>query len=205
MKVIDLKKIESMDYNFDNVIEGEFITLRKVVLNDAPDIYRWRSSRSGKFLRHVPDYSLESQVEWIKNRNNSEINYIIYKKNTNLKVGMIAIYDVNKDDLVADVGRLLLSEEYLKQSTPYGLESLLLTYDYVFNVMNFRKISGIISGSNLEMFKMQKFLGMQQEGFLKQHVIINDSFEDLFMMSLFKDEFVSYQKKIYFLLRCFKK
>ena len=193
-----------MDYKFENIIEGEFITLRKVVLDDAPDIYRWRSSKSGKFLRKVANYSLEFQIEWIKNRSNLEINYINYKKDTNIKVGMIGIYDVNNYDLVADVGRLLLSEEYLKQSTPYGLESLLLTYDYVFNKMNFRKISGTITSSNHEMFKMQKFLGMQQEGYLKQHVMINGKCEDMYLMSLFSEDFPNYKKKINFLLNSFR-
>lgn len=203
--MIDLKKTELMDCKFENIIEGEFITLRKVILDDASDIYRWRSSESGKYLRHTPNYSLESQIDWIKNRPNSEINYIIYQKSSQTKVGMIAIYDVNTDDLVTDVGRLLLAEEYLKKSTPYGLESLLLTYEYVFTQMNFRKISGIISGSNIEMFKMQKFLGMQQEGYMKQHVIIKDVCEDLFVMSIFKEDFINYKKKINFLLKVFKK
>jgi len=204
LKVIDLKRIESMDYKFENVIEGDFVTLRKVVLDDAPDIYRWRSSESGRYMRHVPDYSLESQIEWIRNRTASELNYIIYIKDSETKVGMIAIYDVNSIDLVANVGRLLLSEEYLKKSTPYGLESLLLTYSFVFDRMNFRKICGDILALNTEMFNMQKFLGMTQEGYLTQHVLIDDKYQDLFIMSLFKENFNSYRKKINFFLRSFK-
>ena len=193
-----------MDYKFENVIEGDFVTLRKVVLDDAPDIYRWRSSESGRYMRHVPDYSLESQIEWIRNRTASELNYIIYIKDSETKVGMIAIYDVNSIDLVANVGRLLLSEEYLKKSTPYGLESLLLTYSFVFDRMNFRKICGDILALNTEMFNMQKFLGMTQEGYLTQHVLIDDKYQDLFIMSLFKENFNSYRKKINFFLRSFK-
>jgi len=193
-----------MDYKFENVIEGDFVTLRKVVLDDAPDIYRWRSSESGRYMRHVPDYSLASQIEWIRNRTASELNYIIYIKDSETKVGMIAIYDVNSIDLVANVGRLLLSEEYLKKSTPYGLESLLLTYSFVFDRMNFRKICGDILALNTEMFNMQKFLGMTQEGYLTQHVLIDDKYQDLFIMSLFKENFNSYRKKINFFLRSFK-
>lgn len=193
-----------MEYKFDNIIEGEFITLKRVELNDASDIYKWRTSESGKFLQHGSNYTIESQKEWIKNRTASEINYIIYPKNSMTKVGMIGIYDLNINDLVTNVGRLLLDESYLKKSTPYGLESLLLTYNYVFSKMQFRKISGIISGSNVEMFKMQKFLGMKQEGYLNQHVIIKNKYEDLFIMSLFKEDFVNYRNKINFLLRSFR-
>lgn len=193
-----------MEDNFDNIIEGEFIILRKVQLEDASDIYRWRTSESGKFLQHGSNYTIESQREWIKNRTTSEINYIIYPKNSMLKAGMIGIYDLNMNDLVTNVGRLLLDENYLKKSTPYGLESLLLTYDYVFTKMQFRKICGVISGSNSEMFKMQKFLGMKQEGYLNQHVIIKNKYEDLFIMSLFKEDFIGYKNKINFLLKSFR-
>jgi len=193
-----------MEFKFDSVLEGKFITLKKVVVADAHDIYKWRTSKSGQFLKHPDNYDLNSQIEWIKNRKDSEANYIIYQKDSNIKVGMIGIYDVNINDKVTDVGRLLLAEEYLTKSNPYGLEALLLTYNYVFEQMGFKKITGVILGLNLDMFKMQKFLGMQQEGFLKQHVVIHNNREDLFIMSLFAEDFSGYKNKINLLLRSFK-
>ena len=118
---------------------------------------------------------------------------------------MISIYDVNSEDKVADVGRLLLSDNYLTKSNPYGLEALLLGYNYVFNVMNLRKITGVIAAVNMTMVKLQLFLGMKQEGYLENHTLINGKFEDLHIMSIFKDEFNNtYTKKINFLLKSFK-
>lgn len=201
----DLKKTEEVQYKFASLITGKNIILKKVVLNDAQDIYRWRSSTSGKYLNHPLNYNLDTQIEWIKSRDSSEINYIIYSNKTNEKVGMISIYDVNNNNKVADVGRLLLDEQYLHKSNPFGLEALLLTYDFVFNKMNFRKITGVILGLNTEMFKLQKLLGMQQEGYLKQHVVINNKWEDLYIMSLFKEDFSLYVKKINLFLKSFNK
>ena len=194
-----------MAYKFDTIIEGEFVTLKKVELNDAPDIYKWRSGESGKFMRHPTNYSLESQREWIKNSSEAEITYIIYQNISFTKIGMVGIYDVNNNDLVCNVGRLLLDETYLTKSTPFGLETLLLAYEYVFDKMQFRKICGDILATNTEMFKLQKFLGMQQEGYLKNHVIIKDKCHDLYIMSLFKEDFNNYKNKINFLLRSFRK
>jgi hypothetical protein len=55
------------------------------------------------------------------------------------------------------------------------------------------------------MVKMQLFLGMEQEGYLKKHTFINDNFEDLHVLSICKDQFNnSYKKKINFLLKSFK-
>ena len=194
-----------MEIKFDTTITGEFIILRKAELSDAQDIFTWRSGHSGRFFRHPEGYNVSMQEAWIKSRSEKEINYIIQDKKTLEKVGMISIYEVNTDDKVAEVGRLLLSDTYLTKSNPYGLEALLLGYNYVFNVMNFRKITGIIAAVITTMVKLQLFLGMKQEGYLEKHTLINGNFEDLHILSIFKDQFNNtYTKKINFLLKSFK-
>lgn len=194
-----------MEHDFKTFLEGKYIKLRKLEPGDAADIYKWRSGIAGKFLRQPKDYSVMSQEAWIKSRDDNEINYIILDRYSGQKVGFIAIYDVNHADQVANVGRLLLDDVFLSKSCPYGLEAILLMYDYVFNVMNFRKITGDILAINESMVKLQKYLGMKQEGYLEKHVFINGNFEDLHIMSIFADEFnKGYKKKINFLLMNFK-
>lgn len=193
-----------MEIKFLEYIVGKHIILKKIGLEDAQDIYNWRSSISGRYLRQPDGYSIISQEEWIKSRSSQEMNYIILDKITNKKVGTIGIYDVNYLDKVANVGRLLLSDEYLGRSTPFGLEALLLGYDYVLNSLDFRKITGDILVTNEAMYNLQRFLGMKQEGYLKKHVKINGKLEDLYIMSIFKEEFNnSYKKKVNFLLKSF--
>lgn len=194
-----------MNIKFENTLIGNHIILRKAEASDARDMYNWRSGFSGRFMRVSPDFSVENQAKWINSRGDHEINYIIVDKETKESVGAISILDVNTADLIASVGRLLLEEKYLKQSKPYGLEALLLTYDYVFNTMNFRKITGEILQANEAMVKLQKFLGMTQEGLLERHVQIKEQYEDICIMSIFKERFNEvYRKKIAFLLKAFK-
>lgn len=189
---------------FQEVLEGRFVRLRRVTPEDSADIFKWRSGHSGRFLRQPEDYSIESQRAWIESRPDTEINYIIVDKKSNASVGAIGIYDVNHTDLVSNVGRLLLDEIYLKQSNPYGLEALLLTYDFVLNRMNFRKITGEVLGVNAPMIKLQIFLGMTVEGVLKNHVHLNDKFEDMHILSIFKNDFnCKFKKKVTFLLKSF--
>ena len=193
-----------MEIPFESQIPGTFVLLRKSTPEDAHFIFELRNSISGRFLRRPIGYDLKSQMAWMKNRPNSEINYVILDKSTQNRVGTISIYDVNVQDKVANVGRLLLEETFLKKSTPYGLESLLLTYNFVFNNLNFRKITGDILRSNVQMLKFQLFLGMEQEGLLKEHVLIDNELVDLHIMSLTKNSFeAKYKKKIGFLLNSF--
>ena len=194
-----------MEIKFQEIIIGDHIILRKLELDDAQQVFIWRSGKSGEYLRQPEGYTEKSQSEWIKSRGTNEINYIILDKRSMEKVGTIGIYDVNDVDRVANVGRLLLSDAYLGKSNPYGLEALLLCYDYVFNELSFRKITGDILAKNEAVFKLQILLGMKQEGFLVKHVIIHGKYEDLYIMSIFKDQFVkTYKKKIKFLLKSFK-
>jgi RimJ/RimL family protein N-acetyltransferase len=195
-----------MDRLFKDTLIGDHVFLRKVELTDAADVYKWRTGKGGIFLRQPDGYSVKMQEDWIKSRTDSEINYIITEKNTGEKLGTIGIYEVNIADQVANVGRLIIKDEYLTKSHPYGLEALLLTYDHLFNGMNFRKMTGDILATNTAMHKLQVFLGMKQEGYLEKHVLINGKLQDLFIMSIFKEQFEkSYKTKINFLLKGFKK
>ena len=201
----DLKKQEQMASKFEDILEGKFITLRKTTLDDAADIYKWRSGAAGIFMRQPENYSLEAQQKWIVSRGNNEINYIICDKYSGEKVGTIGIYDINEADKVANVGRLLLSDTWLTKSNPFGLEALLLCYAYVFESMQFRKITGDIVGSNAEMVKLQIYLGMHQEGLLSKHVLINGQYQDLHILSLFAKDFANrYSKRINIFLKAFE-
>lgn len=173
-------------------------------MDDAADIFRWRTSRSGRYMRKVEGYSIDSQKAWIASRGVNEINYVIHSLADGKKVGTIGIYDINWVDKVANVGRLLLDEEYLTKSTPYGLESLKIMYSYLFETMGFHKMTGDILGLNTDMFKLQTFLGMKQEGYLKEHVMIEGEYRDLYIMSIFKADFLRYCAKINMLLKNFR-
>jgi len=190
---------------FEDILSGKFVTLRKTIIDDAADIYKWRSGASGVFLRQPENYSLEAQQKWILSRGNNEINYIICDKLSGEKVGTIGIYDLNEADKVANVGRLLLSDTWIAKSNPFGLEAMLLCYSYVFKSMQFRKITGDIVASNADMVKLQTYLGMQQEGLLSKHVLINGQYQDLHILSLFAEDFANrYTKRINILLKAFE-
>lgn len=195
-----------MENKFSTLIVGQHVILKKAEIQDAFFIYQLRTSNAGRFLRQPLNYNLESQENWMRNRPSNEINYIIYDKYSSEKVGTIGIYDVNFLDRIANVGRLILVEKFLNKSNPYGLEALFLTYNFVFNNLDFRKITGDILSKNIDMVKFQLFLGMEQEGFLKEHVKIQNKFEDLHIMSMFKNKFTSvYAKRTLFLLKSFSK
>jgi RimJ/RimL family protein N-acetyltransferase len=198
--------MEELDkFKFVTSMDGEFITLRKVDVEDAEYIYNLRSSESGKYMKCPKDYSIQTQEAWIRSRTDAECNYIIHRNDTSDIIGMIGIYNADWDNGVIEVGRLVLDFEYVNQHTPYGLEALKITYDYVFNTMNFRKMTGVILGRNKRMFSLQTHLGMVQEGYLKDHTILHGKPEDLYIVSLMKEDFPVYASNINDLLNKFRR
>lgn len=174
-----------MDLAKFHYLEGQFIALRLIEESDAETIFNWRTSPSGRYLNQPSNYSIESQKTWIKSRPSHELNYVISSMDTNLqKVGMISIVDIDEQNKKAEVGRLLLDPRFLNASTPYGLEALRITYDLVLNKWHFNKIYGTILGLNEGMIKLQKFLGMEEEGILKNHLFISEQYCDLHMFGI---------------------
>lgn len=192
------------NHKFPVIIHGEFITLSKVMEVDAEFIFRLRSSNAAEFLNCSKDYSIESQIKWQKSRLDSEVNYIIYDNIDSFKIGMISIYDCDWMNGVSNVGRLILEQHYIHNNTPYGLEALQLAYEYVFDIMEFRKISGTINSRNLKVVSLQKYLGMSEEGYFKHHVMLNGQPQDLYFLSLLKEDFSNYYAKIDLLLNKFR-
>lgn len=195
-----------MDLENYREIKGEFITLREMTLDDAETIYNWRISDSGRFMNQPRGYSLDYQKRWMERLPLNEINYIMLSNDTGKAVGMVAIVGISEQDKNAEVGRLLLAPEYLNTSNPYGLESLKICYDLIINKWKFNKIFGNVLSANIAMLRLQKFLGMKEEGILIQQKIINNEMFDLHLVAIFeKDLNRSYLPKISLLLKAFSK
>lgn len=196
--------MNAQNHKFPLFIEGEFITLSKVMDVDAPFIYGIRTSEAAQYLNCPPNYSLESQLRWQSNRPSDEVNYIIYDKKEAKRVGMVAIYECDWSNRVSNVGRLLLQHNFVHKSTPYGLEALKMTYGYVFNTMCFRKIAGTVNTKNERTYRLQKFLGMNDEGCFRDHVLLKGEPQDLYFLSLFREDFTDYSNQIDKLLQKFR-
>ena len=194
-----------MDLQLDKykILRGDFIELNEIKPGDAELIYNWRTGPGGELMNQPEGYNLDSQRRWMSSRPANEINYIITDLKSGTPVGMIAIVGISTQDKNAEVGRLLLATEYLNKSNPFGLEALKLCYNVIINEWKFHKIYGNII--NPAMLKMQKFLGMQVEGVLKQQKVLNGQMHDLHLVAIFEKELNKYYlPRLSMLLKSFK-
>ncbi len=195
----------SMDLSTYRTLTGDFVELKEITSADAELIYNWRIDVSGQLMNQPTGYSLEMQKKWMETRPSNEINYMIVSRASGQKVGMIAIVAISEQDKNAEVGRLLLAPQFLKVSNPYGLEALKLSYNLVLNGWGFNKVYGNVLSGNKPMLRMQKYLGMAEEGILRQQKILHGEIYDLHLVAIFTKEFnKSYLPKLAILLRAFK-
>ncbi len=194
-----------MSFRRSSLLDGEFIQLKEITAEDAEIIFNWRMGPSGQFMNQLDGYSLDMQKKWMACRPDSEINYIIVDKKNNEKVGMVAIVGISEQDKNAEIGRLLLAPEFLKKSCPYGLEALKLCSTEILLNWEFHKIFGNVLSENVPMLKLQKYLGMVEEGLLKDQKSIRGKMYDLHLVALFGENFTKkYIPRISLLLKAFE-
>jgi diamine N-acetyltransferase len=172
----------------DQVLAGEFINLRPLNVSDAALTHGWRKKQRARFL-NPGAASEESQAAWIMSRPATEYNFIIELKN-NFPIGMLSLVNVDRMNRHGEPGRFLIGDEGAAQGVPAAVESMKLLYELAFEQLGLVRVCGIIAANNILMIKWQKYLGMKEEGRLRNHLLQRDgSFEDAIFLGMLVDEY----------------
>ncbi|MBB3905645.1 GNAT family N-acetyltransferase [Methylobacterium brachythecii] len=173
--------------NESKTLPGVFVDLRPIEVSDAVATCKWRSADRARHLNQGAQ-TPNDQARWIASRPQSEHNFIIQLK-SNQPVGMLSLVDVDERNSRAETGRFLIGEEDLVKGQPVAIEAMALLYDFAFNGLGLARLYGTIAASNTLMIKWQKFLGMKQEGVLRNHYRIGGEFQDAVAMGILEDEY----------------
>ena len=85
--------------------------------------FEWRNLDRASSLGGAPK-DIESQVEWISTRPESESNFIICLASNDIPVGMISIIDINHHHGTVQTSRFLIGEEKLVAGLPIAVEAM---------------------------------------------------------------------------------
>lgn len=168
-------------------IEGEFVILRPLTVGDAPLTLAWRQSHRAANLNTV-DPSVEKQAKWIATRPATEYNFVITLRNGH-PVGMVSLGGIDYTHRHAEPGRFLIGEEEAVRGVPVAVEAMKLIYELAFDRLGLHRVHGNVASSNTLMIKWQKFMGMTEEGRLRDHVFINGKLQDSVLFGMLADEF----------------
>ncbi len=172
---------------YDGTIEGKYITLRAVELEDAKATLdmRMNPKSAGRFF-HKVDSNVKKQEEWIRNQQAKEGDWFFIAEDKNkTPVGTIGMCDV---DGTSGFSSRLIGVGNALQS----FEIQMLIIDWGFEYLHLAKIMGDVEENNEPALKFAKYFGWKFEepvyDELRGHNVI--------FLSLTKDEYEPARKKL---------
>jgi diamine N-acetyltransferase len=166
---------------------GEYVVLRPLRVEDAELTLAWRlSDRAGLLNRGAT--RVAAQAEWIASRPTSELNFMIELR-SGQPVGMLSLVAIDEVNRRAEPARFLIGEPDAVGGLPVAVESMKLLYQLAFDQMKLNRVYAFIVADNPLMLKWHKFLGMKEEGRLRQHDFIAGRFRDAVCIGMLEDEF----------------
>lgn len=153
---------------YDGIIEGKYVNLRSVSVEDADFTLKIR--QDPEVTKYIPrlDITIEQQKNWIKSQRekSDDFFFIVYNK-CDCPIGTISIYDIK--ECIGESGRLVLKGNVLE-----NIETQLLLYNFVFDVLNLDSVSGYIYKENKRALRFAKqFGGLITNDVLKDEVLFS--------------------------------
>jgi RimJ/RimL family protein N-acetyltransferase len=164
------------------------VILRAAEMVDSELIRKWRFDPDNYdyFFEFIPIGREQNEI-WMKNsiQKQTEINFIIEKRESNVPIGMISLIDVDHRNQKCEVGRILIGDKDARRQG-FGKDSIALLIEYAFNHLNMRKIYCEVFSDNLNAVSLYRELGFGEEGLLKEHVYKNGVFKNVILMAIYK-------------------
>ena len=174
-------------------MKSNSIYLRAFEIEDYKVINRWRNDDEIQSLTGGNKYFVSSAKEkqWVEEKiidNAKNIYLAICLKETGKMIGYLSINDIDWRNKKALWGGLIIGDkEQLNKGC--ATEASLLMLDYVFSERGLHRFFGHWLKSNHPSLRVATKLGFQQEGILRDCVYKANSFHDLVVLSILKEEF----------------
>jgi len=170
-----------------DILEGEFVRLRPIQVSDAEITCRWRNDVRAIYLNRT-DGSPDAQARWIASRPAGEYNFVI-ELGTGQPVGMLSLLNIDMANRHAESGRFLIGDEHAARGAPVAAEAMKILYQLAFETLNLHRVHGLVSAQNALMIKWQKYLGMREEGRLRDHYWTETGFTDAVALGLLAEDY----------------
>lgn len=166
------------------------------------DLYRLAQTRAAPkqdILRRLEEESAKlpqelKRIEWV---------ILKHEKAQKIPIGLTALADYQGSHRRAEF--LLGIPDTLNRAGSLSLEASLLVLDFAFNQAGLHKVTSFVYGYNAYAQKNTLHLGFKQEGFLSQHIQVNNHFIDLYQNGLLRTDFLCNQKLRLFSRRLLKR
>ena len=169
------------------------IKFKKILSKDLKKIFLWRNN---SFIRskmlNQKKISYKEHLSWYKDlqKNNTQKSYFIFYKD--VPIGVASIKQINLINQTCTWGFYIANKafRYLAVLVEYELIEL------IFKNKKIKKIWGETLSTNKRILKIHKYFGFRINGIYKEHIKVNNKFQDVILTSLFKKDWNISKKKI---------
>jgi [ribosomal protein S5]-alanine N-acetyltransferase len=168
-------------------LRGTHVVLRPLRVDDAELTLRWRLGDRASLLNQGAG-TVAEQAAWIGSRPPSEFNFII-ELMSGESVGMLSVVGIDEVNRRAEPARFLIGEPDAVRGLPVAVEAMKLLYEFIFDELKLHRVHGTVAADNRLMIKWQKFLGMKEEGILREHYFIGGQYRDAVCLAMLEDEY----------------
>lgn len=168
--------------------------LRPVLENELEMVMHWRMMPEiTKYMYTDPILTLAKQKEWYLKQQQDANNLTFMIEVDNVPCGILNIIDIDPFHKRCHWGYYMAVKEKRSLKLAMALEWNL--YDYVFDTLQLNKLCGEIFSFNKEVIRIHQMCGSQVEGVLRQHIYKNNSFHDVTLTSILKEDWYSLRDK----------
>lgn len=173
------------------MLKGKNIILRVIEKDDLTIINQWRNDLEIKnqALLHPFPVTKEMDEDWfhktINNVHNNSVFFIIADKKNNV-LGYTMLKSINWIHRNCYFGIIIGDKK--NRGKGFGKETLKLITTYAFEILNLHKITLEVLSVNVGAIKLYEYFGFVKEGTLAKHVFINNTYEDVIIMSKFNKQ-----------------
>jgi UDP-4-amino-4,6-dideoxy-N-acetyl-beta-L-altrosamine N-acetyltransferase len=169
--------------------------LRQMNEADLEKVLSWRNSdrvRLNMLSTHV--ITNEEHRSWFFNLDHNTCRYLVFEYRQR-PVGLVYFTEIDRNNDRCKWG-FYLGETDVPSGT--GLLMGCLSMEYVFSVLNIRKLCSQVLSNNETSIKYHHKLGFKEEGRLLKHVFHNGIYVDVLMLALFRNEWEGVRDDLYF-------
>ena len=174
------------------------ITLRAFTQDDAKYINEIKNDFKAlkAFAGRPFPSNLVSEKEWISNMYPpglmSSIYFVIEENETNNFIGYAVARKIDYLNSNAEVGII-----FHKNARGKGFfkEASILFYKYLFSEINLHKVYSFVLVYNDIAIENDKKIGFKVEGIMKEQIYQGGKYHDVYMISLYSDDFYNLHKK----------
>lgn len=170
------------------------IYLRALELNDYTELYKWRNNFNVTDLLGGNRFFVSSfrEKKWVEDaiiNDKTNLHLAICLKEANQIIGLVNLTNIDFRNRKAEFSIMIGDSK--QHNKGYGSFAINLMLSHGFEELNLNRIYLTVLSINNKAKEMYENLGFKEEGVLREDIFKNNTYHDLYLMSILKNEYKS--------------